>query len=108
MELSNITFTVFLLIISFFINKYILLVLNRGKHNLLCDNNFNKPQAFHTVATYRIGGISIFCFLTLSLTYLYFFKNFFYKEYISFCALFFFLEIVYFFFFFFFFFRPIR
>jgi UDP-GlcNAc:undecaprenyl-phosphate GlcNAc-1-phosphate transferase len=94
MELSNILFTISILIISFFINKYILLILNRGKYNLLCDNNFNKPQAFHTIATYRIGGISIFCFLTLSLTYLYFFKNFFYKEYISFCALFFFLGLL--------------
>ena len=94
MELSNIIFTIFLLIISFFVNKYVLLVLNRGKYSLLCDNNFNKPQAFHKEATYRIGGISIFCFLTLALTYLYFFKNLFYQEYISFCVLFFFLGLL--------------
>ena len=77
MELSNILFTISILIISFSINKYILLVLNRGKYSFLCDNNFNKPQAFHEAATYRIGGIFIFCFLALSLTYLYFSKNFF-------------------------------
>ncbi len=94
MELSNIIFTISILIISFSINKYVLLVLNKGKYSLLCDNNFNKPQAFHKVATYRIGGIFIFCFLSLSLTYLYFFKNFFYQEYISFCILFFFLGLL--------------
>ena len=94
MELSNIIFIVLLLLISFFINKYALLILNRGKYRILCDNNFNKPQAFHKEATYRIGGISIIFFLTLSLTYLYFFKNIFYQEYISFCVLFFFLGLL--------------
>jgi len=94
MELNNIIFSIFLLLISFFFNKYFLLILNNGKHSILCDNNFNKPQAFHEDPTYRIGGICIIFFLTLSLSYLFFFKNFFYLDYVTFCSLFFILGLL--------------
>ena len=94
MELSNIIFTIFLLLISFFFNKYILIVVNKVKYNVLRDDDFNKPQAFHYKATYRIGGIFILYFLAISLTYLFFFKNIIHPEYMSFCSLFFLLGLL--------------
>tara|TARA_Y100000590_G_scaffold423240_1_gene528932 strand:- start:36 stop:1091 length:1056 start_codon:yes stop_codon:yes gene_type:complete len=91
MELNNILFSIFLLSFGYLSSKYFLLVLKKNKSNLLADNQFKKPQAFHEYLTYRLGGIIIFSSLILIFLYLYFFKNIFLLEYISFCGLFFFL-----------------
>ena len=94
MELNNIIFSFLLLFFSYFFNKYFLLILKKSKFNLLFDNQFNKPQAFHENPTYRLGGITIFSSLILVFLYLFFFKNIFFLEYISFCTLFFLLGLV--------------
>ena len=94
MELNNIIFSFLLLFFTYFFNKYFLLILKKSKFNLLFDNQFNKPQAFHENPTYRLGGVTIFSSLILVFLYLFFFKNIFFLEYISFCTLFFLLGLV--------------
>ena len=94
MELNNIIFSFLLLFFGYFLNKYFLLIFKKIKFNLLFDNQFNKPQAFHELPTYRLGGITIFFSLILVFLYLFFFKNIFILEYISFCTLFFLLGLV--------------
>jgi len=94
MELSNIIFSSFLLFFFYFISKYSLFVLNKSKKNLLVDNQFRKPQAFHEKPTYRLGGLIIFLTLILLLLYSYVYLKILYIEYISFCSLFFLLGFV--------------
>tara|TARA_B110000438_G_scaffold295390_1_gene338320 strand:- start:70 stop:1128 length:1059 start_codon:yes stop_codon:yes gene_type:complete len=91
MELNNIIFLFLLLTFGYFLNTYALLLSKKFKFNLISDNQFDKPQAFHKKSTYRIGGITIYLLLSLIFLYLFFFKNIFYFEYISFITLFFFL-----------------
>ena len=94
MELNNIIFSLLLLFLGFFINKYLLLILVKTKSNLLIDNQFKKPQAFHEYSTYRLGGITFFLLLITAFLYLFFVKNIFYLELISFCTLFFLLGLI--------------
>ena len=91
MELNNIIFSVFLIFFGYFFGKYLLLTFKKSKTNLLADNQFQKIQAFHENSTYRLGGIIIFSLLVLVFLYLYFFRNIFSFEYVSFCTLFFLL-----------------
>jgi len=94
MELNNIIFSFLLLFLGYFFSKYFLLILKESKSNLLFDNQFKKPQAFHEDSTYRLGGVIIFSLLILVFLYLYFSKNIFFFEYISFGILFFLLGLV--------------
>ena len=91
MELNNIIFSVFLIFFGYFFGKYLLLTFKKSKTNLLADNQFQKIQAFHENSTHRLGGIIIFSLLVLVFLYLYFFRNIFSFEYVSFCTLFFLL-----------------
>jgi len=94
MELNNIIFLLLLIFISYFFNKYILLIFKKTKSNLLADNQFEKLQAFHDNLTYRLGGLAIFFLLILVFLYLYFSKNIYFSEYVSFCTLFFILGLI--------------
>ena len=94
MELNNIIFLLLLIFISYFFNKYILLIFKKTKSNLLADNQFEKLQAFHENLTYRLGGLAIFFLLILVFLYLYFSKNIYFSEYVSFCTLFFILGLI--------------
>ena len=94
MALNNIIFSLFLIFFGYFFSKYLVLIFKKSKTNLLVDNQFQKPQAFHENSTYRLGGIIIFFLLILVFLYLYFSRNIFFFEYISFCTLFFFLGLV--------------
>jgi len=94
MELNNILFSFLLALFSYFLNKYVFLIFNRAKYNLLADNDYKKPQAFHQISTYRLGGVTIFFTLSLSFLYLFLSKNIYFDEYISFCALFFLLGLL--------------
>ena len=91
MELNNIIFSVFLIFFGYFFGKYLLLTFKKSKTNFLADDQFQKIQAFHENSTYRLGGIIIFSLLVLVFLYLYFFRNIFSFEYVSFCTLFFLL-----------------
>ena len=75
-------------------NRFLLYIFNKNKLTLLLDNNFKKPQAFHQYPTNRIGGISIFIPICLTCIYLFYSKNIFYFEFISFCSVFFILGIL--------------
>ena len=94
MELNNIIFSSILIFIGYFFNKYILVFLNKSKFNLLTDDQFQKPQAFHEKPTHRLGGVIIFSLLSLVFLYLYFFKKVFIFEYLSFCTFFFLLGLI--------------
>ncbi len=94
MELNNIIFSLFLIFFGYLFSKYLLSIFEKSKFNLLSDNQFQKPQAFHDNSTYRLGGIIIFSLLVIVFLYLYLFKNIFSFEYISFCTLFFLLGLV--------------
>jgi len=91
MELNNIIFTILIFFLSIFLNKYSLFFLKKINSNILSDDQFKKPQAFHENSTYRLGGFTIFLSLVIVFAYLFFLKNIFFFEYISFCTLFFIL-----------------
>jgi len=91
MELNNIIFTISLLIIGYFLNQEILKILNKSKTNILKDDQFKKTQAFHTLATYNLGGLTLFIMMSLTFLYLFLYKEIFFLEFISFCTFFFFL-----------------
>jgi len=91
MELNNIIFAFLMLTFGYLFGKYFLLIIEKSKFNLLLDNQFRKPQAFHEFPTSRLGGITIFVLLILVFLYLYFYKNIFFLEYIFFCTSFFIL-----------------
>ena len=67
MELNSIIFSFLLLFVGYFLIKYFLLILKKSKSNLLADDQFDKPQAFHENSTYRLGGITIFSLLIYNL-----------------------------------------
>ena len=89
MALNNIIFAFTIILLGFFFNKYLLLFFKKTKTNLLVDDQFSKPQAFHENSIPRSGGITLFFLLTIIFAYLFFSKNFFYFEYISFSLSFF-------------------
>ena len=91
MELNNIIFPFLLSIFVFFISKSLLYIFNKKNINLLKDDQFNKPQAFHENSTYRLGGSVIFLSLSIVFFYLFSSQKYFIAEYVSFCTLFFFL-----------------
>ena len=94
MELNSIIFSIIFIIFGYFFSKYLVLIFNKSKFNLLVDNQFNKPQAFHENPTYRLGGIIVFSLLILFFLYSYFSRNFFFSDYVSFCILFFLLGLL--------------
>ena len=94
MESNKILFTIFLFFFSFIINKYFLSVSKKNKFNLLKDNQFKKPQAFHLSPTYRLGGITIYISLILVFVYSFFYYDILYIDYFSFCTLFFLLGLM--------------
>ena len=94
MELNNIFFIFVLAVVSFLLNKYILKIFHNSKYNLLADIDYKKPQSFHQKSTFRLGGITIFLSLFIISFYLFFSKNIYFYEYISFSALFFLLGLL--------------
>ena len=77
MQLNNIIFSFLLLLFVYSITKYFLHFFNKSKINLLNDNQFNKPQAFHEIPTYRLGGSIIFLSLIVVFLYSFFFSKYF-------------------------------
>ena len=91
MVLNNLIFFFALAVFCVLFNKYFLTILIKYKTNLLIDNQFKKPQAFHELPTPISGGIGIFFSFLIVCLYLILFQNFNYFEYLSFCTLFFLL-----------------
>ena len=95
MFFNDLIFFIILIVYSYIQNRFLLYVFSKNKLTFLLDNNFLKPQAFHEYPTNRIGGIAVFFPVFLTFFYLYYFKNTFYFEFISFCSFFFILGIVF-------------
>ena len=94
MALNNIIFTLIIIVLGFFFNNYLLLYFKKIKTNLLVDDQFTKPQAFHENSIPRLGGITLFFLLAIIFKNLFFSKNIFYFEYISFSLSFFILGLI--------------
>jgi len=94
MALNNIIFIFFIIFFGFIFNKYLLFFFKKINTNLLIDDQFSKPQAFHKNSVPRLGGITLYFLLALAFIYLFLSKNIFSFEYISFCSLFFILGFI--------------
>ena len=94
MFFNDLIFILILIVYSYFQNRFLISIVNKKNITTLSDNNFNKPQAFHEKSTSRMGGITFFSSLILVFLYMFFSKNIFYWEYISFCSLFFLLGLL--------------
>jgi len=94
MDLNNLILFFSLVAFGLFFYKYFLPILSKYKPNLLIDDQFGKPQAFHQSATSTAGGVYIFFSLLIIYFYLSQFKNLIFIEYLSFSILFFILGFV--------------
>jgi len=94
MALNNIILIFFIIILGIFFNKYLLFFFKKINTTLLLDDQFYKPQAFHENSVPRLGGIALYFSLATVFIYLFFLKNIFSLEYISFCSLFFILGFI--------------
>ena len=93
MFFNDLIFIFILTIYLYFQNKFLLRVAKKSKFIVLTDSDFDKPQAFHSEYILRLGGTAIFFSLNIVFLYLFYFKNIFIIEYISFSAIFFMLGI---------------
>jgi UDP-N-acetylmuramyl pentapeptide phosphotransferase/UDP-N-acetylglucosamine-1-phosphate transferase len=82
-------FVLTVFVITFY--KYFPKIINKYNTSLLIDDQFKKPQAFHTAPVSTTGGLGLF--LAFSILCIYFFASAktVYLEYFLFCALFFLL-----------------
>jgi UDP-GlcNAc:undecaprenyl-phosphate/decaprenyl-phosphate GlcNAc-1-phosphate transferase len=94
MALNNIISLLFTIFFGFIFAKYLIFFFKKINTNLLIDDQFKKPQAFHEIAIPRLGGIILYSLLAIIFSYLYFSKNIFSVEYISFCSFFFALGLI--------------
>ena len=94
MELNNLLLIFFLVCFSLFFYKYFLLILKRFNPQLLIDDQFRKPQAFHESPVSTSGGVAIFFSFLIFNLYLFLSKQIIYLEYLSFCTLFFVLGLL--------------
>jgi len=60
MILDNLVLIFFIIGFTLFFYKYFLLILNKYNSKLLIDDQFNKPQAFHSKPISIAGGLGIF------------------------------------------------
>ena len=91
MDSNNLIFLIVLTILCFSLNKFFIFFSKKSNSNLLVDDQFSKPQAFHELPVLVTGGIGIFLSIFIVYSYLFLFQNIIYFEYISICTLFFFL-----------------
>jgi UDP-GlcNAc:undecaprenyl-phosphate/decaprenyl-phosphate GlcNAc-1-phosphate transferase len=91
---NNLIFFFVLVVISVLFNKYFLIILKKYNPNLLVDDQFGKPQAFHENPTSVTGGIGVYFSFLIIYLYLVIFKELTYIEHISFCTLFFLLGLI--------------
>ena len=94
MSLNNLTLIFILILFNLFFCKYFLLILSKFDPKLLVDDQFNKPQAFHTFPISTSGGVGIFFSFFILCLYLFLTQQIIYYEYLSFCTLFFLLGLV--------------
>ena len=86
MDLNKLILIFFLTIFGFLFYKYFGQITKKYNPNLLIDNEFKKPQAFHNTAISISGGIGIYLSLTIFYFYFLLFYNFDYSFYLLFCT----------------------
>ena len=91
MDLNNLILFFFLIVFGLFFYKYFTIFLSKYNINLLIDDEFKKPQAFHQSPISTSGGVGIFFSFLIIFFYSFYLKQIVYFEYLSFCTLFFFL-----------------
>ena len=91
MDLNNLILFFFLIVFGLFFYKYFTIFLSKYNINLLIDDEFKKPQAFHQSPISTSGGVGIFFLFLIIFFYSFYLKQIVYFEYLSFCTLFFFL-----------------
>ena len=89
MDLNNLILIFFLIGFNLFFYKYFLLILSKYNAELLIDDQFKKPQAFHEFPTSIAGGAGIFLSLLIVHSYFIFFEEIFFNEFLLICTLFF-------------------
>ena len=94
MDLNNLILILLLIGFNIIFYKHFSLILNKYNPNLLMDDQFKKPQAFHISSTSVIGGTGMFFSLLIIYFYFLLFKNASFFEHLSFCTLFFFLGFI--------------
>jgi len=94
MVLNNLVLFFLLIAFGIFFYKFFVVKLGKYKPQLLIDNQFNKPQAFHEAPISMAGGIGIFFSFLIIIFNFWFYKNLIFIEYLSFCTLFFLLGLV--------------
>tara|TARA_B100001765_G_scaffold205798_1_gene162507 strand:- start:80 stop:1141 length:1062 start_codon:yes stop_codon:yes gene_type:complete len=94
MDLNNLILFFALIGFNLFFYKYLLLIINKYKPQLLIDNQFTKPQAFHESPIPTAGGVGIFFSILIVYFNFLLFKSIVFSEYLSFCTLFFILGLM--------------
>ena len=94
MELNNYILFFFLFLFTLFFYKYFPSIIYKFNSNILIDNEYKKPQAFHEYSISTSGGLGIFFSFLIVFFYFLFFKQIIYFEYLSFCTLFFLLGLL--------------
>jgi len=94
MDLNNFLLLFFLVIFALFFYKYFPIFIYKHNSEILVDNEFKKPQAFHDLPVSTSGGIGLFTSFLIACLYLSFTKQIIYYEYLSFCSLFFILGLL--------------
>ena len=78
-------------LVLFFVLIIFGLVFYKTNFKLLIDNEYKKPQAFHSTPISTAGGLGIYFSFLILCFYLFLSKQFIFYEYLSFCTLFFIL-----------------
>ena len=91
MDLNNLILFFILISFSLLFYKYFGLLLNKYNSKLLVDDQFEKPQSFHSSPISTSGGTGIFLSFLILNFYLFLTKEIIFFEYLSFCSLFFIL-----------------
>jgi len=89
MDLNNLIFVFFLVILGLLFYKYFPLFLKRNNFRFLIDDQYKKAQAFHESPIPTVGGIGIFLLLIIVYVNFLFFNNVTLFDYLSFGTLFF-------------------
>ena len=80
MDLNNLILIFILIGVNILFYKYFSVILNKYNPNLLIDDQFKKPQAFHISSTSVIGGTGMFFSLLIIYFYFLLFKNTFFFD----------------------------
>jgi UDP-GlcNAc:undecaprenyl-phosphate GlcNAc-1-phosphate transferase len=91
MELDNMTinFLSIFSLISFFVTLAVVKYSKLFAHGILIDNDFSKPQAFHSEPVARAGGVSIFFLFLLFILFYFILFSVFLIDYLCIAVLFF-------------------